>query len=51
MGMTDDQFCDWKLQLKRRLEIALKNIKATNGASTEDLELVIQDLTESLQKP
>ena len=51
MGMTDDQFCDWKLQLKRRLEIALKNIKATNGTSTEDLELVIKDLDETLKKP
>ena len=48
MGMTNEQFWDWKLQLKRRLEAALQKI---NGTGTEDLELVIKDLDETLKKP
>ena len=52
MGMTDDQFCDWKLQLMRRLETALEAIKAEyKGTATKNLEQVIKDLDDSLHKP
>jgi len=48
-GMTNEQFEDWKLQLKRRLERALKDIK--KDSDTNELETVIDDLEKSLQKP
>ena len=48
MGMTNEQFWDWKLQLKRRMEKALAKIQ---GTGTEDMEEIIKDLDETLKKP